>query len=254
MAAWRRRFSGVCVAGWLLIGNGFAMADTDPGEARRAARAAMLAEGLEETSPNGLRMASYQLGQTFNRGVDDLDGYVYLSKLILQRTLDLAERGTDRTAEYRHAAVAMTYNLAANTWIGWGPGEVGAVAEPHRRLGLQAARKNIELAEQLGLGPERRRNGYWVLGAQLLAAGDHAAAAEAFATSRAFGEQAKLASATLMAQGWIHVSHLLAGTDAAEHSAELERVEEKLRQLDDDGAFYADQYAVALAALRSAAR
>lgn len=253
MAAWRRRFS-VCVALWLSVGGGFAVAEADPGEARRAALAAMLAEGLEETSPDGLRMASYLLGQTFNRGVDDLDSYVYLSKLIIQRTLDLAERETDRTDQYRQAAVAMTYNLAVNTWVGWGPGEVGAVTESHRRLGLEAARKNIDLAEQLGLGPERRRNGYWALGAQLLASGDHAAAVEAFATSRDFGEQAKLVSARLMAQGWIHVSHLLAGADETEHSDELERVKEELRKLDDDDAFYADQYAVALAALRSAAR
>lgn len=254
MAAWQRRFS-VWLAVWLLVGNGIAMADSDQRKAHQAALEAMQAEALEETSPDSLRMANYLLGQAFNRGVDNLDSYAYLSKLVIQHTLGLAEREPHRAVEYRRAAVPMTYNLAVNTWVGWGPGEVGAVTAHHRRLGLEAARKNVELAAELGLGPERRRNGYWALGAQLLASGDYAAAVKAFARSRDFGEQAKLPSAKLMAQGWVHVSHLLAGTDEATHAAELERVKEELRGLDNnDGAFYADQYAIALAALRRSAR
>ena len=254
MAASRRRFS-VWFAAWLLIGSGIAIAESAQRKAHQATLEAMQAEALEETSPDSLRMASYLLGQAFNRGVDNLDSYAYLSKLVIQHTLGLAEREPHRAAEYRQAAVPMTYNLAVNTWVGWGPGEVGGVTAQHRRLGLEAARKNVELAAELGLGPERRRNGYWALGAQLLAAGDYSAAVEAFAISRDFGEQAKLPSAKLMAQGWIHVARLLAGTDEAQHAAELERVKEELRGLDDnDGAFYADQYAVALAALRDSAR
>ena len=50
----------------------------------------MLAEPLAETSPASLRAASFMLGKRFNGGVDDLDGYVYLQKLLVQHALNLA--------------------------------------------------------------------------------------------------------------------------------------------------------------------
>ena len=247
MAAWPRRFSAVVVS--LLLGATAVMADPNADAQRHID--AMLAEPLATTSPASLSMANYMLTKTFNRGVDDLDSYAYLLKLLIQHTLDLAERDAEQAAAYRLAALAMTYNLATNTWAGWGPGEVGTVTANHRRLGLAAARRNVELAAQLKLGPGRRRNGYWALGAQLLAAGDYDGAVTAFATSSALSREAELASAALMAQGWIHLANALAGEDQASQLARLEAVKEELRGLDEDGAFYADQYGVALAVFRA---
>ena len=51
-----------------------------------------------------------------------------------------------------------------------------------------------------------------------------------------------------MAQGWIHAAGILAGKD---EQGALDAVVSQLREQGDDGPFYADQYAVALAALRS---
>ena len=211
--------------------------------------AQMKAEALEETSPGSLRMAGGMLGKGFNRGVDDLDGYAYLQKLLIQHALGLAERNPDQATEYKSAAIPMAYNLAAHTWIGWGAGQVGAVEAHHRRLGLEAARLNIKLAAEVGLGPERRRNGYWMLGAQQLAAGDYDAAAQSFRASAALGAESDDEAATSMAQGWVHVARILAGQD---ESGDLDAVTAKLRTLGEDGVFYAGQYAVALDALRSA--
>ena len=211
--------------------------------------AQMKAEPLAQTSPAGLRMASAMLGKALNRGIDDLDGYVYLQKLLIQHALGLAEKHPVQAAEYKSAAIPMAYNLAANTWIGWGAGEVGAIDENHQRLGMEAAHLNIELAAEVGLGPERRRNGYWILGAHQLAAGDHDAAAQSFRTSAALGKESADAPATTMAEGWVHVARILDGTD---ESRELDALKAKLRALGEDGAFYADQYAVALDALKSA--
>ncbi len=236
----------------LAMNASVAAADDSARQARlRATVDAMLAEPLAQASPAGLSMANYMLSKGFNRGIDDLDSYVYLLKLAIQHALALAERHPEQATEYHGAAVPMTYNLAANTWIGWGPGEVGAVGEAHRRLGLQAARMNIDLASKLGLGPERRRNGYWVLGAHLLAAGSYAEAADAFATSRDLGAEAAIESAVQMAQGWIHVADILAGEPAAQQLAE---VSDKLRGMGKDGAFYADQYEAALAVFGTADR
>ena len=231
-------------AAWLAaICAAFGMADASPNEQAQAAIEAMLAEPLAETSPTSLGWTNYLLTKSFNRGVDDLDSYVYLLKLVIQHTLNLAERDP----AYKTVAIPMTYNLAMNTWIGWGPGEVGAVTESHRRLGLAAARKNVELAAEAGLPPERRRNGYWALGAHLLAAGEYAEAAEQFAASRALGKESGDGASELMAQGWIHVANILGGAD---EEAQLHVVQNALRGMGDDGVFYADQYATALEVLR----
>lgn len=216
----------------------------------KPAAARLLAEPLTETSPAGLRAASLQLGKQFQRGLADMDGYVYLQKLLVQYALHLAERHAEQSVEYKSAAIPMTYNLAANTWIGWGPTEAAAVRERHRALGLAAAHKNIELAATVGLGPERRRNGYWMLGAHQLAAADHRAAAESFATSAALAQQAQDATAALMAQGWVHAARILGGAD---ETRQLDAVRDELRALGGDGSFFADQYAVALQVFTDAA-
>ena len=234
----------------LLLGAGATMAAAVEKAGAEAADAklrpvleAMLAEPLEATSPTGLRTASYLLARRFNRGVDDVDGYVYLLKLLCGQALRLAEQHPDAAADYQEAAVVLTYNLAADTWPGWGPGQVGPVTHAHRRLGLAAARRNVALAAELRLPPSRRRNGYWILGAQLLADGDAAAAAEAFAESRDLAVAAGSNAGRLMAQGWLHVSAILAGKN---ERAELDAIVDQLREQGQEGRFYADQYQTAL--------
>ena len=202
----------------------------------------MLAEGLTDTSPQGLRTASHALGKRFQGGLADMDGYVYLQKVLVQHALNLADKDPEQALEYKTAAIPLTYNLAANTWPGWGPKEADAVRESHRKLGLAAARKNVALAAEVGLGPERRRNGYWILGAHQLAAGDHDAAAQSFNISAELARQAQDATAALMAQGWVHLAHIL---DGADETPQLDAVREELRRLGDDGEFYANQYAAA---------
>ena len=231
-----------CILGSALV---LALTMTDAAEtpAQRFAHTvqAMQGETLLDTSPPSLGAAAYLLAESFERGVKDIDRYVYFAKLILQHTLNLAERDPEQAAAYRAAAVPMTYNLAANTWIGWGAG-VGAIKDRHQRLGLEAARLNVELAQEIGLGPERRRNGYWILGAHRIAAGDLAGARSAFETSAALATEAGLATGALMATGWIHVVDILDGRDAA---AALAAVEAQLRK-ETNGNFLADQYGTAL--------
>lgn len=238
------------VAALLLLGAGATMAAAVEKAGAEAADAklrpvleAMLAEPFEATSPTGLRTASYLLAHRFNRGVDDVDGYVYLLKLLCGQALRLAEQHPDAAADYQEAAVALTYNLAADTWPGWGLGQVGPVTQAHRRLGLAAARRNVALAAELRLPSNRRRNGYWILGAQLLADGDASAAAEAFAESRDLAAAAGNNTGRLMAQGWLHVSAILAGQN---ERADLAAIVAELRRQGGDGGFYADQYQTAL--------
>ena len=212
-----------------------------PAERFQQARAAMAEETLLETSPGSLAAARFLLEDSFDRGVRDIGRYTYLAKLLLQHALQLAEHDPAQAEEYRRVAIPMAYNLATNTWIGWGEG-VGKVEEHHRRLGLEAARLNIALAKEAGLGPARRRNGHWIHGAHLIAAGNLAAAAQEFAASRDLAWEAGLDQAARMAQGWIHITAILAGAD---EQADLDAVKASLAG-GKDGEFFTNQYDTAL--------
>ena len=201
----------------------------------------MIKESLLETAPASLGVANGVLTTTFERGSKGMGGYTYLLKLLIQHTLNLAEQNPNMAMQYKTAAIPMTYNLAANTWSGWGE-DSAAVEEHHRLLGLEAARLNIDLAKDVGLGPERRKNGYWVLGAHLTEAGNYTDAIDAFEVSRDFARRAGDEEAELMAQGWIHMANTLAGVDETE---QLAAIKHELEALGDDGAFFASQFAVA---------
>ena len=201
----------------------------------------MAEEPLLETAPESLAAARYLLEDSFDRGVRDMGRYTYLAKLLLQQALHLAASDPSQADAYRRVAIPMAYNLAANTWVGWGEG-VGEVQESHRRLGLEAAHLNIALAREAGLGPERRRNGHWILGAHLIAAGDFDGAAREFAASRDLAAEAGLDQAARMAQGWIHVAAILAGKADA---PKLDAIKRALAG-DEDGEFLSRQYDTAL--------
>ena len=104
----------------LLLGAGATMAaavekaGAEAADARlRPVLEAMLSEPLEATSPAGLRTASYLLARRFNRGADDVDGYVYLLKLLCGQALRLAEQHPDAAADYQEAAVATAIGFSA---------------------------------------------------------------------------------------------------------------------------------------------
>lgn len=202
----------------------------------------MRAEGLLETSPGSLSIADYLLSRGFDRGVRDVTGYSYLSKLLIQHTLNQAKLYPDLATEYKTSAVSMLFNLAANTWIGWEQG-VGDIQEHHRKLGMAAARLNVELAAELDLPPSRRRNGYWMLGAHWIAARDYDAAVEAFKTSQRLARESGPGPEALMAQGWIHATHIISGLDERD---ELSHVQDKLLEHGKEGKFFANQYDAAI--------
>ena len=234
----RRSLAALTLAAATMTG---AEDQSTPAERFQQTLARMADESLLETSPESLAAARYLLEDSFDRGARDIGRYTYFAKLLLQHALHLAEIDPAQADAYRNVAIPMAYNLAANTWIGWGEG-VGEVEVHHRRIGLEAARLNITLAKEAGLGPERRRNGHWIHAAHLIAAGDFDAAAKEFAASRDLALEAGLEQAARMAQGWIHVAAILAGADKW---AELAAVKASLLG-GEHGEFFANQYDSAL--------
>lgn len=206
---------------------------------------AMSDEALLETAPESLRTANYILSKTFDRGTEDMDAYTYLAKLLLQHALNLSERHPAQARDYKRAALPIAYNLAANTWPGWGApdGEV-VVRDHHRRLGLEAARLDVRLSAEVAPTAQRRFNSQWLLGAHLVADGAYADAVAAFEAGQALAIEANLEQSATVAQGWIHLANTLAGTDEREALAVIEA---KLIEQGGDGPFYARQFAAAYA-------
>ena len=213
--------------------------------------AAMSEEALLETAPESLRAANYILSKTFDRGAKDMDAYTYLAKLLLQHTLNLAERHPAQTLDYKRAALPIAYNLAANTWPGWRvPDGQVTVQDHHRRLGLEAARLDVRLAAEAAPTARRRFNSQWILGAHLIAAGSYAEAVAAFETGRTLAMEAGLGQSATVAQGWIHLANTLAGTD---EMGALALIEAELIEQGGDGPFFAAQYATAYAVFSASA-
>lgn len=236
----------------LLAGTLVCLGPTSAAQDTGPAADAMRQEALLETAPESMRAANYILSRTFDRGVKDMDAYTYLAKLLLQHTLNLAERHPAQALDYKRAALPIAYNLAANTWPGWGtPDDPVPVGDRHRRLGLEAARLDATLAAEVAPTAQRRFNGQWILGAHLIADGAYADAVTTFETGQAIALEANLDLSATMAQGWIHLANTLAGAD---EMAALAVIEAKLVEQGGDGPFYARQYAAAYAAFGSSAR
>ena len=226
----------------LLAGTLICLATPAATQDSRAAANAMSEEALLETAPKSLRAANYILSKTFERGAKDMDAYTYLAKLLLQHTLNLAERHPAEARDYKRAALPIAYNLAANTWPGWG--DVQVVRDHHRRLGLEAARLDVRLSADVAPTAQRRVNSQWILGAHLIADGAYADAVAAFETGRTLAMEADLEQSATVAQGWIHLANTLAGKDETEAVAVIEA---KLIEQGGDGPFFATQYATAYA-------
>lgn len=211
-----------------------------------AAVTAMMQEALLAPSPASLRVTLGAL--RVNLDLNDpgaMFTYVHGARFLIQHALSLAQEDERLADEYRAAIVPATYNLAADTWSGWEDAFPGANA--YRSFGLESARLNIRLREELGQDASAQSRGHWVLGIQLIAAGQFEAAAESFTRVRDLSGDSR--PGELMAQGWIHVANILQGEQEED---QLEAVKTELSGMGDDGAFLAGQYDPALVRFLSA--
>ena len=109
----------------------------------------------------------------------------------------------------------MSYNLSSFTWTGWGEDGIEPQATD-RRVGLDAARNNLRLTQELDRGDGPLCNGYWLLGAHLLTAGDDEAAVTAFQKAREHGQASGRAEGGLLAEGYLALTALLSSPDDAD--------------------------------------
>jgi len=139
----------------------------------------------------------------------------------------------------RSKAKTIAYNLASYTWIGWDEPGISL----HKRdqcYGLEAARTNLRFAFELDKGDMRISRAYWMLGAQLLAAGELAESKESFAKAATYAVRAKEKADELIARGFELLVDLLQEPAGLNTQVSLAEVKERLLHV-EHGQMYTDQ-------------
>lgn len=158
----------------------------------------------------------------------------------LTQSADNGARDPKLANDLKGAAKTIAYNLGANTWPGWDEKDI-VLSPAEVAAGLDAARLNLRLGQELKRPPGPIAAAHWLLGAQLLAAGRHADAVKEFQASAAIARESKDAANELMSAGYAGLAKMLGkvGSDGErEFKAARERLETEKIQ---DGKFFSDQ-------------
>ncbi len=194
---------------------------------------------MENLTPDELRTLSMKLGQTLDQQKKDIEIYTLGARAVIQLALSLAELAEEEAARYKNIALFTSYNLSARCWPAWDEDSFG-LDHKFLDLGLEFAEFNIKLAQELAVGPERRKNGWWIMAAHLACRRKYAEARDAYQRSEVFAAEAGDADAEMMCQGWCLLMDQLLGDSGAEQA--LSALKEKLASRGEDGEFYALQY------------
>jgi hypothetical protein len=200
------------------------------------------------------RVAELYSGLTrhFLQKEKDLAAFVRLSQAGIHYELTMAQLGADAKDidALRSAAKTLAYDLAAETWPGWGEGALPST-KAQQAIGRDAAKLNLRLARALKKGAMRESLAHWMLGAHELAAGEHLRAMSNFVASMKKAQEAKEPGIALSARGFVAVTLIVKGEDQLGHT-ELAAVKAELKKRaaagDKDAAFYASQFDPALKA------
>lgn len=144
------------------------------------------------------------------------------------------------TPSLLESARKLAYNSSANLWIGWGDAAVQPT-ESDQEAAYDLARFHRRQCQDAQLDAESLGNAHWLVGAARLALGQVQAAYHDFEQSKAAFLAAKQPAFEAMAEGYLALSLSLMGTMATEGQRRFETAIAQLKQLGDDGEFFADQ-------------
>ena len=176
---------------------------------------------------------------------EQMFSYVLKVRELIQHGLDMASAYPDDAGEYQAALVPVTHDAAIDTWPGW---KDAYVSDEYRLFGLQTARLNLKLREDLKQSPEKRSLGHWIVGLHLLANIQYQDAADSFIASRDLALEGNAEQTVVVAQGWIHLAAILAGKDQWD---EFEAIKQQLAGMDDQGKYLASQFDSAIAKFKT---
>lgn len=170
----------------------------------------------------------------------DLAAAIAVAKSTVNQTLKAAEelkpRDPKAAEELLGALKPVAYNLASFTWPGWGEPSI-TVSEEDAKQGLEAARLNLRLAQELKRDDHALSQAHWLLGAQLLAQKADTEAADAFREAAKRAAAAGKRNEELLAQGYLQVTALLQSPTEANAASELQHIEEELLKLENGKEF-----------------
>jgi hypothetical protein len=179
----------------------------------------------------------------------DLVNHLYWKEKNLPSVVSLALMGIHYGLTYGHdqgsaelrydlksIAKGLAYNLASFAWPGWDESGIviGATAVA---VGLDAAKLNLRLAEELNKGDIPLSRGHWMLGAQHLAAKDYDKARHHFDEGARFAEAAGSTAEIWLCFGFAALSRLLASPDDEAIRADLEHIKSRLAEMDGGNDF-----------------
>ncbi len=163
----------------------------------------------------------------------------------LARMVWLARSGIDfalRSGDSKliESARKLAYNVSANLWPGWADEAVQPTMSD-LLAAYDLARAHRRLCQDAMLDHEALGHAHWLVGAQRLALGQEQAAHHDFENSQAAYHAAERPTLAAMAEGYLALSLSLMGTMATEGDKRFEASIAELKQLGDDGEFFADQ-------------
>jgi hypothetical protein len=175
--------------------------------------------------------------------------HFYWKKKEMNRVVALAHAGityaltaatatpdAEAATKLRSVAKAISYDLASFTWDGWAePGIV--LTETHLAFGLEAARANLRLAQELNKGDLPLSRAYWMVGAQEISAKEYKAAYEHFVEAMRYARAAGVYSEELLARGFGCLAQLVPNADNEPVDEELAAIQKELEGVEDGNAF-----------------
>ena len=151
----------------------------------------------------------------------------------------LRDKDLKRSIAMREMARQISYNLAANLWPGWA--EEGVVlGSGDLATGLELAKLDLRLIEETESPPKKRSNGHWLIGAQLIAAGQYMEALSHLESARQYADKAADTDHLNMIKGYIGLAEILGKRPEGKQHFDS-AVAELSKSQGEDGKFFADQ-------------
>lgn len=112
---------------------------------------------------------------------------------------------------FKGQAKTIAYNVAANSWPGWGDEGV-VISRADMESGLEAAKLNLKLAVELKKGADKVAAAYWLLSALELALGQFPASISSIDQSNSYAAEVKDQTVLAFGEGFKGLILLAAGS------------------------------------------
>ncbi len=168
----------------------------------------------------------------------NLPAMVMMARAGIQQGLISAVETQDsaRAIELRSTTKAIAYNLASFTWPGWDEPDID-IGATDIRLGLDAAKLNLRLAQELQKGDLPLSRAHWLLAGFYLATDNLNEAEASYKLAETHAIAAEEKSDQLLAQGFVWLTRRLVTPHDQNIRTALTQVKEALQPLAQGDSF-----------------